>query len=176
MRGSGAMCLLRKSWRVFLAHRCTALRCPWVSALVLPVVRVPSCARGPPGVLFNAHVQQNCAVLQFCRYRKTTTTTNEPRSIFHLRYRISDKCESATVYRGNLRLNGLQLSMILLWLRVSSYDGWQRMVHGRTQLLSYHPNIGQFTHHKYGSSPLKNEAGLSRFPYKQKLEMISISN
>ena len=27
------------------------------------VVRVPSCARGPPGVLFTAHVQRNCTVL-----------------------------------------------------------------------------------------------------------------
>jgi len=41
---------------VFLAPQCTALRCPWVSALVLPVVRVPSCARGRPGVLFTAHL------------------------------------------------------------------------------------------------------------------------
>ena len=60
MRGFGAMC-----WRVFLAPQCAALRCPRMSALVLPVVRVPSCARGPPGVLFTAHPHMyNKSVLQ----------------------------------------------------------------------------------------------------------------
>ena len=63
MRGFGAMCLLRRSRCVFLAPQYTAFRFPWVSALVLPVVRVSSCAHGPPGVLFTAHVQQNCTVL-----------------------------------------------------------------------------------------------------------------
>ena len=52
MRGFGAMCLLRKSRCVFLAPQCTALRCPWVSALLVPVVRVPSSARGPPCVFY----------------------------------------------------------------------------------------------------------------------------
>ena len=67
MRGFGAMCLLRRSRCVFLAPQCTALRCPWVSALVLPVVRVSSCARGPPGVLFTAHLYMyNKSVLQYC--------------------------------------------------------------------------------------------------------------
>jgi len=52
MRGFGAMSLLRlrRSRCVFLAPPCTALRCPWVSALLVPVVRVPSCARGLPCV------------------------------------------------------------------------------------------------------------------------------
>jgi len=37
------------------------------SALVLPVVRVPSCARGRPGVLFTAHLHMyNKSVLQYC--------------------------------------------------------------------------------------------------------------
>jgi len=50
-----------------LLPQCTALRCPWVSALVSPVVRVPSCARGPPGVLFTAHLHMyNRTVLQIC--------------------------------------------------------------------------------------------------------------
>jgi len=68
MRGFGAMWLLRRRRCVFLAPQCTALRCPWVNALVLPVVRVPSCARGPPGVLFTAHLHMyNKSVLQYCR-------------------------------------------------------------------------------------------------------------
>ena len=55
---------------MFLAPQCTALRCPWVSALVLPVVRVLSCARGPPGVLSTAHLHMyNKSVLKYCRYR-----------------------------------------------------------------------------------------------------------
>jgi len=50
-----------------LLPQCTALRCPWVSALVSPVVRVPSCARGPPGVLFTAHLHMyNKSALQYC--------------------------------------------------------------------------------------------------------------
>jgi hypothetical protein len=41
-----------------------------MSALV-PVVRVLSCARGPPGVLFAAHLHMyNKSVLQYCRYIK----------------------------------------------------------------------------------------------------------
>jgi len=53
---------------MFLAPQCTALRCPWVSALVVPVARVPSCARGPPGVFVHctsAHVQQICATVLY---------------------------------------------------------------------------------------------------------------
>ena len=56
MRGFGTMCLLRKSRCVFLAPQCAALRCPWLSALLVPVVRVPSCARGPPCVFVSAQV------------------------------------------------------------------------------------------------------------------------
>ena len=61
MRGFGAMCLLRRRRCVLLAPQCTALRCPWVSALVLPVVRVPSCAR---------------VRLVFCLLHIRTCTTN----------------------------------------------------------------------------------------------------
>jgi len=56
MHGFGAMCLLQSCRYSFLAPQCAALRCPWMSALVLPVVGVPSCARGRPGVLFTAHL------------------------------------------------------------------------------------------------------------------------
>ena len=66
---------------MFLPPQCTALRCPWVSALVLPVVRVPSCARGPPGVLFTAHLHMyNRTVLLYCigtKKRRPPRTTNE---------------------------------------------------------------------------------------------------
>ena len=57
MRGFGAMSLLRlrRSRCVFLAPPCTALRCPWVSALLVPVVFLV--------FLFTAHVQQICTVL-----------------------------------------------------------------------------------------------------------------
>ena len=78
MRGFGAMCLLRRSRCMFLAPQCAALRCPWVNAFVLPVVRVPSCARGPPCVFVyctSAHVQQNCTVVQY--KKKGRTPTNE---------------------------------------------------------------------------------------------------
>jgi len=87
MRGFGVMCLLRRRRCVFLAPQCTALRCPWVSALVMPVVRVPSCARGPPGVLFTAHLHMyNKSVLQYCRYIKNDDHHHhhEPRTKFHL--------------------------------------------------------------------------------------------
>ena len=47
MRGIGAMCNV---FAAFLAPQCAALRCPWMGALLVPVVRVPSCARGPPCV------------------------------------------------------------------------------------------------------------------------------
>jgi len=93
MRGFGAMCLLRRSRCMFLAPQCAALRCPWVNAFVLPVVRVPSCARGPPCVFVyctSAHVQQNCTVVQYKRKGRTPTNerTNEPRTKFHLIERI----------------------------------------------------------------------------------------
>jgi hypothetical protein len=86
MRGFGAMCLLRRRRCLFLAPQCTALRCPWVSALVLPVVRVPSCARGLPGVLFTAHLHMyNKSVLQYCRHIKNDHHHHhEPRTKFHL--------------------------------------------------------------------------------------------
>ena len=70
---------------VFLAPQCTALGCPWVSALVLPVVSVPSGARGPPDVLFTAHVQQNCSmyctVTYVVQYEKRADTNHERNSI-----------------------------------------------------------------------------------------------
>jgi len=63
MRGFGAMCLLQRSRCVSLAPECAAVRCPCMSALKVPVVRVPSCACGPPCVFVyctSAHVQQIC--------------------------------------------------------------------------------------------------------------------
>jgi len=86
MRGFGAMCLLRKSRRVFLAPQCAALRCPWMSALLVPVVRVPSCACGPPCVFFTAHVQQICTTVQYCRYIKNDD--HQRTTKFHLIERI----------------------------------------------------------------------------------------
>ena len=54
-----------------------------MSALVLPVVRVPSCARGPPGVLFTAHPHMyNKSVLQYCR-RYIKNDDHEPRTTNH---------------------------------------------------------------------------------------------
>ena len=47
---------------VFLAPQCAALRCPWVSALLVPVVRVPSCARGLPCVF----VYCTCTTNLYC--------------------------------------------------------------------------------------------------------------
>jgi len=95
MRGFGAVCLLRMRRCVFLAPQCTALRCPWASALVLPVVRVPSCARGPPGVLFTAHLHMyNKSVLQYCRYIKNDDDDHhhhEPRTKFNLIERMEGK-------------------------------------------------------------------------------------
>ena len=77
MRGFEAMCLLRKSRRVFLAPQCAALRCPWMSALLVPAVRVPSSLLVPVVrlvcVFFLLHMY-NKSVLQYCRYIKTTTT------------------------------------------------------------------------------------------------------
>jgi len=54
---------------MFFAPQCAALRCPWLSALLMPVVRVPSCARGPVVrlvFLFTAHVQQICTTVRHC--------------------------------------------------------------------------------------------------------------
>ena len=69
---------------MFLAPQCTALRCPWVSAHVLLVVHVLSCARGPLGVLFTAHLHMyNKSVLLYSTTvgtTKTTTTTNHERN------------------------------------------------------------------------------------------------
>ena len=52
-----------------------------MSALVVPVVRVPSCARGPPGVLITAHLHMyNKSVLQYCigtKKRRPPRTTVE---------------------------------------------------------------------------------------------------
>ena len=83
---------------MFLAPQCTALRCPWVSALILPVGRVPSCARGRPGVLFTAHLHMyNKSVLQYCRYIKNDDHHHhEPRTKFHLIERIYCKYSSVS--------------------------------------------------------------------------------
>ena len=68
MRGFEAMCLLRKSRRVFLAPQCAALRCPWMSALLVPVcvsLLVPVVRLV---FLFITRVQQICPkVVQYCR-------------------------------------------------------------------------------------------------------------
>jgi hypothetical protein len=87
MSSFGAGRLLRSSRSVFLAPQCAALRCPWMSALVLPVVLVPTCARGPPRVFVYCTCTKNLCCSAVGR-KKTTTTTNEPRPIFHLTYRI----------------------------------------------------------------------------------------
>ena len=66
LRGWGAMCLLRRRRCMFFAPQCAALRCPWLSALLMPVVRVPSCARGPPCVFVYCTCTTNlyyCTVL-----------------------------------------------------------------------------------------------------------------
>ena len=66
MCGFGAMCLLRRSRCMFLAPQSAAFRCPWIRALLVPVVRVPSCARGPPCVFFYCTCttnMYNCTVL-----------------------------------------------------------------------------------------------------------------
>jgi hypothetical protein len=82
---------------VFLAPQCAALRCPWMSPLLLPVMRVPSCARGPPFVLFTAHLHMyNKSVLQYpvLRYIKNDDDDHhhhEPRTKFHLIERIKER-------------------------------------------------------------------------------------
>jgi len=95
MRGFAAMCLLQSFRCVFLALWCAALRRPWMSALELPVVRVPPCARGLPGVLFTTHLHMyNKSVLQYCRYIKNDDDHHhhhEPRTKFHLIERIGAK-------------------------------------------------------------------------------------
>ena len=50
MHGFGAICLLPSSRCVILAPQCAALRFSWMSALLVPVALVLSCARGPPCV------------------------------------------------------------------------------------------------------------------------------
>jgi len=80
MHGFGAMCLLRRSRCMFLAPQSAALRCPWVRALLVPVVRVPSCARGPPYVLlhmYNKYVLLYGTVVQ---YEKRADTNHERNS------------------------------------------------------------------------------------------------
>jgi len=81
MHGFIAMCLLRRSRCVFLAPRCAALRCPWMSALLVLVVRVLSCARGPPCVfVFYCTCTTNlyyCTVLQVQKERRPRTTNHE---------------------------------------------------------------------------------------------------
>ena len=83
MRGSGAVDLLRRSRCVFLAPQCAALRCPWMSALVVPVVRVPSCARGPPCVFVycTCTTELHCSTVVL--YEKRADTNHE-RTKFHL--------------------------------------------------------------------------------------------
>jgi hypothetical protein len=69
-----------------------------MSALVLPVVRDPSCARGPPCVLFTAHLHMyNKSVLQYFRYIKNDDhherTTNEiPFIIYRIQVQVPVPC------------------------------------------------------------------------------------
>ena len=91
---------LRSSvFAAFLAPQCAALRCPWMGALLVPVVRVPSCARGPPCVLFTAHVQQICTTVQYCRCIKNDD--HEPRTTkFHLIY-VDSPCRKPAFLETN---------------------------------------------------------------------------
>ena len=100
VRGFGAMCLLRRSKCVFLAPQCTALRCPWMSAIVLPVVRVPSCARGSLGVLFTAHLHMyNKSVLQYCI---DTKKRRPPRTTVEIPFNIKDSLIFTWFTKDNL--------------------------------------------------------------------------
>ena len=83
MHGFGAMCLLRRSRCMFLAPQSAALRCPWVRALLVPVVRVPSCARGPPYVFFLLHMYNKYVLLYgtVVQYEKRADTNHERNSI-----------------------------------------------------------------------------------------------
>jgi hypothetical protein len=64
---------------VFVAPQCAASRCPWMSALLVPVVRVPSCARGPPCVIVYCTCTTNLYYSTVGRYKKRADT-NEPRT------------------------------------------------------------------------------------------------
>ena len=48
----------------FLAPQCAALRCPWMGALLVPVVRVPSCARGLPCVFVYCTCTKICTTVK----------------------------------------------------------------------------------------------------------------
>ena len=61
---------------VFVAPQCAASRCPWMSALMVLVAHVSSCARGPL-YLYDG----------FVRYTKNDDH-HEPRSIFYTKYRM----------------------------------------------------------------------------------------
>jgi len=99
MHGFGAMCLLRRSRCMFLAPQSAALRCPWVRALLVPVVRVPSCARGPPYVFFfTAHVQQICTTVRYCSTVRKKGG-HEPRTKFHLIERMTPYTIDRSMYR-----------------------------------------------------------------------------
>jgi len=84
---------------VFLAPQFTALRCPWVSALVVPVVRVPSCARGPPGVLITAHLHMyNKSVLKYCI---GTKKRRPPRTAVEIPFNIKGLVSASTLIAKN---------------------------------------------------------------------------
>jgi len=74
---------------VFLAPQCTALRCPLVSALVVPVVRVPSCARGPSGVLFTARLHMYSSTTNLYYLYSTRPLTGWLRQILRIPYRVN---------------------------------------------------------------------------------------
>ena len=50
---------------MFLAPQSAALRCPWMSALLVPVVRVPFVPVVRLVYWFIAHAQQNCTVVRY---------------------------------------------------------------------------------------------------------------
>ena len=78
MRGFGAMRLLQRSTCVFLAPQCAALRCPWMSALIAPVVRAPSCARGSPCVFVYCTCTTNlCSTIVGTKKRLPRNTNHE---------------------------------------------------------------------------------------------------
>jgi hypothetical protein len=58
---SRCRCVVR--FLLFLAPQCAALRCPWISALEVPVLCVPSCARGPPCVFVYC---KSCTTELYC--------------------------------------------------------------------------------------------------------------
>jgi len=94
MRGFGAMCLLWRSRCVFLAPQCAAFGwvpflCLWCVSLFVPVVRLV--------FLFTAHVQQICTTVQYCSTVRKKGG-HEPRTKFHLIYRISS-CSPSVLYR-----------------------------------------------------------------------------